>query len=172
MPTHHGGDPRPVAPTGADARARAVELIGDTLTLSGMPRMPSRTFAAILVSDQAEVTAAEVADLLRASPAAVSGAVRYLEQVEMIRRSRPPGSRRDHFTLGDDVWYETFAHKDALMRTWESTMSNAADTVGRGTPAGRRLAESGSFFAFLATALPELLQRWKQERERYRAGHA
>lgn len=152
------------------ARSSAVERIGDTLTASGMPRMAARTFAAILASDAAEMSAAEIGEVLRASPAAISGAVRYLEQVEMIRRSRHPGSRRDHFTLGDDIWYETFAKRDALLRAWQSAMSTAADQVGRATPAGKRLAESQAFFGFIATEMPGLLLRWKERRDLLRGG--
>ena len=57
--------------------------------------MPARVFAALLATDSGRLTAAELAELLQISPAAVSGAVRYLTQVGMVHREREPGSRRD-----------------------------------------------------------------------------
>ncbi|MFD1046977.1 CoA-transferase, partial [Kibdelosporangium lantanae] len=42
-------------------------------------------------------------ELLQVSPAAISGAVRYLTTVNMISREREPGSRRDSYALNPDV---------------------------------------------------------------------
>ena len=55
-----------------------------------MPRMPSRVFAALLSVDSGRATAAELSDALRVSPAAVSGAVRYLVQTSLISASASP----------------------------------------------------------------------------------
>jgi hypothetical protein len=43
-----------------------------------MPRMPARVFAAVLVAEDGRRTAAELADQLGVSPAAISGAVPIL----------------------------------------------------------------------------------------------
>ena len=143
----------------------AVERMAETMVSGGMQRMAARTFAAVLCSRSGALTSAQLAEILRASPAAVSGSVRYLEQVEMIRRTRPAGSRRDLFVLTGDIWYEAFAHKGGMLEAWATTMADAADTVGRETPAGHRLAESEAFFAFIQVELPQLVERWKKERE-------
>ena len=58
--------------------ARAVERLGQTLETMGLQRMPARVFAFILADDQSVYTAAELARGLDVSPAAISGAVRYL----------------------------------------------------------------------------------------------
>jgi hypothetical protein len=55
-----------------DAVARFVERFASVLEESGMPRMPSRVFAALLATDSGRATAAELADGLRVSAAAVS----------------------------------------------------------------------------------------------------
>ena len=146
--------------------SRAVERMAEEMATSGMQRMAARTFAALLCSDSGSLTAAEIGRLLQVSPAAVSGSVRYLEQVDLIRRTRRPGSRRNEFMLGDDFWYETFAHRDGVLRSWQRSMAEAADIVGRGTPAGARLAESESFFEFLRAEIPAMMDRWHQRQER------
>ncbi len=143
----------------------ALERMAETMVTSGMQRMAARTFAAVLVSQSGALTSAQLAEILQASPAAVSGSVRYLEQVDMIRRTRPPGSRRDLYLLSADIWYETFAHKGSVLQTWARTMADAADSVGRDTAAGHRLAESEAFFAFLQDEIPQLMDRWKRERD-------
>ena len=52
------------------------------------------------------MTAAELGEVLAVSPASVSGAVRYLQQMRMIHREREPGSRRDVFVVADDAWHD------------------------------------------------------------------
>ena len=72
----------------------------------GVPRMPARVFAALLATDSGRLTAAELAEQLQISPAAVSGAVRYLIRSASSAASASPGSRRDVYRLHDDLWYE------------------------------------------------------------------
>ena len=57
-----------------------------------MGRMPARAFAAILAADDGRRTAAELAELLEVSPAAVSGAVRYLPSCAWSAASASRGS--------------------------------------------------------------------------------
>ena len=67
------------------------------LEAAGIPRLPARVFVALLVEDAGYLSAAELAERLHISPAAVSGAVRYLIQVQLVHREREPGSRRDRY---------------------------------------------------------------------------
>lgn len=125
--------------------------------------MAARAFAAIAASDEGQRTAAELSEELRASPAAVSGAVRYLEQVDLIRRSRPLGSRRDIFALTDDVWYEAVTHRGSVIERWRDMMAAGAEQLGPKTPAGRRMAVMSDFFAFMAQEMPALMERWREQ---------
>src|SRR5689334_8994349 len=84
---------------------RFIERFAASLTEAGFPKMPARVFAGLLATDSGRLTAAELADLLQVSPAAISGAVRYLAQVNLATREREPGSRRDYYQVHDDVWY-------------------------------------------------------------------
>src|SRR3954463_13003254 len=69
------------------------------LANSGVPTMSARVMGAMLVSPDGTRTAAELADLLKISQPAVSGAVRQLLQVAFISRERLPGSRKDHYRI-------------------------------------------------------------------------
>ena len=147
-----------------DAVRRFVEHFAQLLTEAGMPRMASRAFACLLAEDAGRLTAAELADRLQASPAAVSGAVRYLTQAGLAVRGREPGARRDHYRLHDDVWVEMYLHRSALLRRWEQAMAEGAELIGTDRPAGRRIEETREFFAFLQEELPAAMQRWRERR--------
>src|SRR6202162_2383214 len=86
------------------------------MAAAGMPPMPSRVFVALMVTDSGRLTAAELAEMLRISPAAVSGAVRYLIQLGLVHKERVPGSRRDYYRMPDDVWSDMFRLRDQVMQ--------------------------------------------------------
>jgi DNA-binding transcriptional regulator GbsR (MarR family) len=147
------------------AVAAFVEHFAQLLVEGGMARMPARVFARLLVSDAGRLTAAELGEQLRASPAAISGAIRYLEQVQLATRRRAPGSRRDFYEVrGQDVWYEVMTRRDQLLGRWVDGLSEGLDALGENTPAGRRLLETRDFMAFMLKELPEMMERWREYR--------
>jgi predicted transcriptional regulator len=145
-----------------DAAVRQfVEHFASLLADSGMPRMPARIFVALLTADTSRLTAEELAGLLRVSPAAVSGGVRYLVQVGLVSRETEPGSRRHVYRMPENVWHEVLRVRDRIMMRWADTMRGGAEVLGPGTPAGARLAESALYFEFVSKELPALLDRWE-----------
>jgi DNA-binding transcriptional regulator GbsR (MarR family) len=146
---------------------RFVERFALLLAEAGLARMPARVFSALLVTEDGKMTAGEIAETLKVSPAAVSGAVRYLIQVGLIVRRRDPGERRDHYEVTDDMWYETYASRDKQMEQWAQAMAEGVVAVGPDTKAGWRLETSRQFFEFLQAQLPELMRKWRE----YQADH-
>ncbi|WPO72457.1 helix-turn-helix domain-containing protein [Streptomyces sp. KN37] len=149
----------------AEVVSRFVEQFASQLVEAGMARMPSRVFAALLASDSGALTAAELGDRLRVSPAAVSGAVRYLTQQHMVSREREPGTRRDLFRVHSNQWYEALGSRDAVLKRWENALREGVAGLGADTPAGRRLAETLAFFEFLEVELAEMMDRWRANRK-------
>lgn len=147
---------------------RFIERFAAALSESGMARMPARVFAGLLATDSGRLNAAEIAELLQISPAAVSGAVRYLLQVNLIRRERDPGSRRDVYRVHDDTWYEAAIRKDQALTRWEDSIREGLDVLGRDTPAGERMAETLAFFEFMQAELQGLMERWRERRDQLR----
>ena len=141
--------------------ARFIERFSAVLVDGGVPRMPARVFALLLASDSGRATAADLADALQVSPAAVSGAVRYLIQTGLVERAREAGSRRDVYRLGDDPWYEAIYRREPLIARWQRALADGVEAVGSDSPAGHRLQDSAAFFAFLQEELPALLARWR-----------
>jgi DNA-binding transcriptional regulator GbsR (MarR family) len=153
-------------PRDAESVSRFVEHFAAQLVEAGLPRMPARVFAALLSSDSGARTSAELAEQLQISPAAVSGAVRYLAQVHMLSREREPGSRRERYRVHSDQWYEALTSREAIIKRWEDALREGVASLGAETPAGRRLAETLAFFEFIEKDVAGLMERWRIEREK------
>jgi DNA-binding transcriptional regulator GbsR (MarR family) len=146
---------------------RFVERFALDLVEAGTPRMAARVFAALLTAEDGKRTAVELAEVLQVSPAAVSGAVRYLNQVGLVAREREPGERRDHYRVRDDMWYASVAQRDEQLSRWERTLLDGVEAVGATSRAGARLDETRRFFEFMRVELPKLMDKWRtQERAR------
>ena len=144
-----------------------IERFASVMVAAGMPPMPSRVFVALMVTDAGRLTAAELAGMLRISPAAVSGAVRYLIQLGLVHKERVPGSRRDYYRMPDDVWHDMLRLRDQVMTRWTALIREGIDLVGPDTPAGARLAAHAAFFDFVAKELSGIQASWDE----YRATH-
>ena len=149
----------------APAPARFVERFGSALTAAGMPRLPARVFACLLADDDGAMTAAELGEVLEVSPASVSGAVRYLQQVRMIHRERQPGTRRDLYVVADDAWHDAVISAGQVYQPLRAVLAEGVDVVGgRRTTAGRRLALSAEFHDFLTEEFEGVARRWEKRR--------
>jgi DNA-binding transcriptional regulator GbsR (MarR family) len=147
-----------------EAVSRFVESFAAQLAEAGMQRMPARVFAALLSSESGTMTSAELSEQLRISPAAISGAVRYLSQQHMVSREREPGSRRDRYRVHNNQWYEALANRDQLMKRWEDALREGIAGLGAESEAGRRVAETLAFFEFMEGELAGMLERWRARR--------
>jgi DNA-binding transcriptional regulator GbsR (MarR family) len=145
-----------------EQRHRFVERMGGALTSAGMIRLPARIFAALLIDEDGRMTAAEIAASLGVSPAAVSGGVRYLDGVGMVRRERERGSRRDIFVVDDDAWHDAMLHADQIYAPMQAALRRAIDELPRDDPAYRRLRLSEEFISFLLSELGSINDRWAE----------
>jgi DNA-binding transcriptional regulator GbsR (MarR family) len=147
-----------------EAVSRFVEGFAAQLVEAGMQRMPARVFAALLSSDSGTLTSADLGERLQVSPAAVSGAVRYLAQQHMVSREREPGSRRERYRVHSNQWYEALTNREAILKRWESALREGVTSLGAETPAGRRMAETLAFFEFIDGEIAAMMERWRVHR--------
>ena len=155
-------------PGEAARRAEVVEHLGGALAEAGLARLPARVFAALLATEDGRLTAAELARELEVSPAGVSGAVRYLTNVRMIRRERERGSRRDVFVVLDDAWHDVLMQKDQIYAPILAALVEARSELGAGTRAGERMQLSVEFLEFVQREMDEMAARW----DAYRASRS
>jgi len=144
---------------------RVVEQIAMILNEAGIPRMPARLFAYMLADDSDRYTAAALADGLRVSPAAISGAVRYLTATRMVVKEREPGKRSELYRVCDgDVCGMILAAWIPILKQWESAVETATVELGAHGGGGHRLAEATTFIAFLRGETQGMLERWSDYR--------
>jgi DNA-binding transcriptional regulator GbsR (MarR family) len=154
----------------ADPLFEYIERFAAVLVVAGFPPMPARVFVALLVTDSGHLTAAELARLLQISPAAVSGAVRYLVQTGLVHKERVPGSRRDYYRMPANMWDDMLRMRDQVMARWTAMVREGIELVGPDTPAGARLAEQAAFLEFASSQLADILDRWDKHRASGAAG--
>lgn len=131
-----------------------------------MPRMAARVFAYVLAEDSNRYTAAELAEGLRVSPAAISGAVRYLVDARLLFKEREPGRRGDLYTVYDgDVWAKIMRARIPMIDHFVTAMDDVLDMIGTDQPGGRRVFETREFFAFIQDDMTAMLDRWSEYRE-------
>ena len=137
-----------------------IEKFAAVLIMAGFPPMPARVFVALLVTDSGRLSAAELVELLQISPAAVSGAVRYLTGLGLVHKERVPGSRREYYRMPADIWHQVMLMRNHVLIRWATLLKEGIDLVGADTPAGRRMAGHVGFFEFLAAEVPAVMARW------------
>ena len=149
--------------TDADPFAQFVERASSELTAQGFPRMPARVLMALTATDDGKATAEELATRLQASPAAISGAVKYLGVVGFVRNTTIPGTRRHIYSLGDTPWYATSFTRGEVYTQIENAMRGPIEGMPRDSRAIARIEEVADFFAFMRRRLPSLLDEWLAE---------
>jgi DNA-binding transcriptional regulator GbsR (MarR family) len=141
-----------------------IERFSSVLIAAGFPPMPARVFVVLLVADSGQLSAAELADMLRISPAAVSGAVQYLMQLGIVHKVRMPGSRRNYYRMPDDVWSELLLMRIQVMNRWSALLREGFSLISTSSPARARLAEHASFIDFVTEEVPAVVARWDEYR--------
>lgn len=134
------------------------------LAAAGMARMPARVMMALVGSPDEGYTAAELADRLGVSAAAVSGAVRYLVSMRLIQRLSRPGDRRDRYDLTDDAWSGMITSNAPLYAALAAHMDRIADENTDAPVSVARAREIADFLRYLNRRMPQLVDEWREER--------
>jgi DNA-binding transcriptional regulator GbsR (MarR family) len=167
-----GGSPALTPGREPAAVRQFIERFTALLTQAGFPRTPARIFVALLTSDSNKLTAAELGELLQASPASVSGGARYLVQVGLVTAEGEPGSRRQHYRMPDDVWQDIVRMRDRQFTRWAAELRDGVQVLGADSAAGSRLADTVRYFEFIGGEMASLLARWEKRRGLGETGEA
>lgn len=164
-----GPSPDDRAESAASQAGLATAHLAGALTDAGFPPMPARVWATLLADPAGRLTAADLRALLGVSAAAISGAVRYLQYVGLLRRERDPGGRREVYIAQSDMWHDTLL---GAGRTYAPIIraldENAA--VADSEQARERLSESAEFLRFVQAEMSMLAGRWEEHRAARAAG--
>ncbi len=136
----------------------------------GMPPMVGRLLGYLAVCEPRAQSIGELAESLLASRSAIAGAVKALEAIGLIRRSRAAGERMDRVCIdmsssratGFDI--SEYAEQGDLAREGLDTVLADASPERRAV-----LLEWAAFADFLVERLPMLEQEWTAHRDALRA---
>ncbi|MFG1707021.1 GbsR/MarR family transcriptional regulator [Nonomuraea sp. M3C6] len=142
----------------ADFRERFAQIMVE----SGMPRMASRVYAALLVTDSGKLSAAELAERLGVGASAISGAVKYLVQVRLVERGREPGTRHDFCRIHEHTWSHFVSQSDPVLVRVQAGADEGIALLGLDSLAGQRLDETRRFFAFLREEIERSMAKWRR----------
>jgi len=148
----------------SEGQVAAAERIGSALAEAGLQRMPARVWAALLVDDDGRMTSAELASFLHVSPAGISGAVKYLAQLGMVRRERERGTRRDVYVVEDDAWHDTMMRHDQIYGPIRQAFERGQAELADDAPGRHRLLLSLEFLRFLEGELDAVTVKWEQRK--------
>ncbi|MEW9532468.1 helix-turn-helix domain-containing protein [Microbispora sp. NPDC049125] len=172
--------PAPPIPDGAHGRdPQAVRDFTESFTAlliqQGLPRMEARVMACLYTTDSGVLTAADLVQRLRVSPASISHAVAFLEQQGMLRRERPPGVRRERYVIDDEIWLRSLIAALQMNEALAAASQRGAAILGATTPAGARFESSAELLLLVSEAFHRVIEQWRQSaaaRSAQQAGHA
>jgi predicted transcriptional regulator len=150
----HGRDPQAVQ--------SFTESFTTLLVQQGLPRMMARVLACLLITDSGTLTAADLVQRLRISPASVSQAVTFLEQQGLAKRERPPGARRERYVIDDEVWLRSTHAALQMNDTLAAAAQRGAEILGIATPAGARFGSSAEFLLLVSESHRRAMEQWRQ----------
>ncbi len=143
--------------------ATFVEAMGDFMGGYGMTPMAGRLWAWLLICDPPAQTAGDLAEALKASRGAISGAAASLASAGMIRRMRRRGDRREYFSAPPGTF-------DGVLRSAGTAYGRLLAITSRGLAAvdgqpgeRERIQEVHDAVAFVARELPALVERYFAE---------
>ncbi|MFC8583097.1 helix-turn-helix domain-containing protein [Streptomyces sp. NPDC057217] len=152
-PQPHGRDPEAV---------RAYEELFTTVMMrSGLSKMMARVMVALLLTDTGSLTASELAQRLRVSPATVSKSIAFLEGQTLVRRERDE-RRRERYVIDADVWYQSMVASARALTDQVDIARQGVGVLGPGTPAAVRLENVARFLDFVAESLARAAEQARE----------
>ncbi|MEV0144124.1 MULTISPECIES: helix-turn-helix domain-containing protein [unclassified Nonomuraea] len=165
----HKQAPPPVPPISDSGHGRDPQAVQDfvesftaLLVQQGLPRMEARVLVCLYITDSGALTAADLVQRLRVSPASVSHAVAFLEQQGMLRRERVPGARRERYVIDDEIWLRSILASQQMNDALTAASQRGAEILGATTPAGARFQSSAELLLLVSEAFRQVMERWRQ----------
>jgi len=127
--------------------------------------MVGRLIGYLAVCDPPDPTIGELAEALLASRSAIAGAVKTLETIHVVRRSRVAGERMDRVRI-DLTSQESMGMDVSEYREMRDLAQEGLEVLGD-APLERRAAllEMSAFADFLVEHVPKLEQEWEARRQ-------
>ena len=135
----------------------------------GMAPVVGRLLGYLMICEPREQSIADLADALLASRSAISGAVKALEQLGLVRRSRVAGERMDR--VGIDLTSQRAFGFDPTEYQEQAELAREGLAMLTDAPPERRivLLEWAAFSDWLTARMPEWEKAWNAHRDALQA---
>ncbi|NUR62379.1 MAG: helix-turn-helix domain-containing protein [Catenulispora sp.] len=153
--------PGQVAGRDAEALAEYEETFTTVLMASGLTRMMARVLTSFYMTDASSLTASELANRLKVSPASISKAIAFLESQGLVRRERDE-RRRERYFVDDDVWYQSMMASARSTAQLGDVARTGVGLMGRGTPAAARLENISRFIDFVSESIARAAEQARE----------
>lgn len=144
-----------------------VDRVGLFFEMLGAPRTMGRVYGWLMICDPPQESLTGLATTLGASKAAISNAVRPMQEGGLIERL-PSSTRQHHYRITPGGWTRVMQMQLARMSAGVEAAEFGLSIVGPDRPRQReRLMEFRDFMAFTEhDAGAEFLRRWEEFRTR------
>ncbi|MGI9050175.1 MAG: GbsR/MarR family transcriptional regulator [Rubrobacteraceae bacterium] len=150
-----------------EERASYAEDFGLMFEGFGLTRMVGRVLGVLLISEDSELSAEELADALQASRGSISSATRTLVTMGLVQRRTKRGERRDYFRMKPGAWDELMRHELESLSRFRRMAERGLDIASsNGADARRNLEEMRDFYAYWEKKLPAVLDQWKEDKKK------
>ncbi len=150
-----------------EKRASYAEDFGLMFEGFGLPRMVGRVLGVLLISEEPELSAEELAEALQASRGSISSATRTLVAMGLVQRRTRRGERRDYFRMKPGAWDELMRRELETLSRFRQMAERGLDLVNsNGAVARQNLEEMREFYAYWQKELPAVLDRWEQDKKK------
>ena len=139
------------------------------LELLGLPRMVGRTLGGLLTAPAQGASAAELAELLQASRASLSTALRQLTLMGLIEQLPKAGGREQRYRVKPGCWAALTEQGNRKLETFRALATEGLAALPPGADPGA-LREMESFYAVWLELFPQILDEWRRaQAEKLRA---
>ncbi len=129
----------------------------------GMPLIAGRVIGWLLISDPAEQSAADLAQVLDVSRSSISSSVRLLTPSGLVESVRKRGDRQEYLRISPDGWSRMLASRYAKTAAFRQVVERGLGVLGDSASSrSERLEHVAELYRFLEEELPAMWRRWEQ----------
>jgi DNA-binding transcriptional regulator GbsR (MarR family) len=119
----------------------------------GLPPITGRILGWLMICEVPEQSAGEIAEMIGASRASLTTAMRFLTASGFVRRLTRPGGRTTYYCVDDDMWETIIRRRIASMMSFSKITLEGMGLIGPDTPRATRLRAAHQFFDWMAARL-------------------
>ena len=146
-----------------ERRMRFAEDVSLLFEVWGLPPMAGRVWAALLVTEQPHLSAADLQEQIGASAGSISTAVTSLTRMGIIDRVWVPGDRRSYYATSTAAFEHLLERRAEALTQMVALAERGVEAFSDVDPARARLEEMRDFYAWFDREFDVLIERWRAE---------